>query len=59
MFMVNVDVINHHVKLSADNVHGEILMFCTPGTTFHRKHILVSSFFVRFYSTFCEFPGLV
>ena len=27
---VSVDVINHHVTPSADNVHGEILTFCTP-----------------------------
>ena len=45
-FTVSGDVINHHVAPSVGNKHGEILKFCMPGTTFHRKHIPMSSFFV-------------
>ena len=55
---MNVDVINHHMTPSADNVHGEILMFCMPGTMFHHKRIsVVLSLSGGFYSTFNEFPG--
>ena len=42
-FTMNGDVINQHVTSSADDVHNEILTFCTPGTMFHHKCILVSS----------------
>ena len=43
MFTVNGDVINQHVTSSADDVHNEILTFCTLATMFYRKCILVSS----------------
>ena len=45
-FTVNGDIINHPVAPSVGNVHGEILTFCMPGTTFHHKHLPGSSFFV-------------
>ena len=60
MFTVNIDIINCQVKSYTYNVHGEILTFCTPGTTFHHEHILESSSLVwSSFSTICEFPGLV
>ena len=60
MFTVNIDVINCHVKPYMNNIHGEILTFRTPGTTFHHEHILESSSLVRSsFSMVCEFPGLV
>ena len=46
-FTVSSDIINHHVTPSADSVHGEILIFCTPGTTLYCKYIPVSCFFVQ------------
>ena len=59
-FTVNGDIINHHVAPFVGNVHDEILTFCMPGTIFHHKHIPVSlSLFRGFFSTFCEFTGLV
>ena len=58
--MVNIDVINCHVKPYTNNVHSEILTFCTPGSTFHHEHILESSSLVwSSFSMFCEFPGVV
>ena len=51
MCTISGGVINHHVTPSMGNVHGDILAFFMPGTTFHRKHIPVSSFFVlRFFN---------
>jgi len=39
MFIVNDDIIHHHMTPYAGIIHDEILNFCKPGTTFHCKHI--------------------
>ena len=47
MFTVHGNIINDHMTFFADNVHSELLAIHTSGTTFHCKHVPVSSFAVQ------------
>ena len=51
--MVNSNIMNYQVKLSVGNMYCELLMLCTSRTTFHCKHIPLSSLLSRrLHSTF-------